>query len=179
MSVERTQSLFIIGYPGKETADEVYHTLRGLEKQDKIDIKTAATLYRAEDGKLRLKHRRRLTVWKGAFGVGAVGLILAGTGAGFLAGAVVGALIGSSRSGQRLQVKEFLDEKLGPDESALIILVTNADWDAVQNEVDHFGGEQLAVELTAEAENRLASIAADEEVAAAVHEEIEIEKIPI
>ena len=113
MSVERKQSLFIIAYPGKETADEVYHTLRALEKQDKIDIKTAATLYRAEDGKLRLKHRRRLTVWKGAFGVGAIGLILAGTGAGFLAGAVVGALIGSSRSRQRHEVKEFLEDKIG------------------------------------------------------------------
>ena len=179
MSVERKQSLFIIAYPGKETADEVYHTLRALEKQDKIDIKTAATILRKEDGKLQLKHRRRLTAWTGAFGVGAIGLVLPGTGAGFLAGAVVGALIGSSRSRQRLQVKEFLDEKLGPNESALIILVTNAEWDAVQNEVDHFGGEQLAVELTAEAEKRLAAIAADEEVAAAVHEEVEIEKVPI
>ncbi|KPK02107.1 MAG: hypothetical protein AMJ56_21275, partial [Anaerolineae bacterium SG8_19] len=63
MSVGRKQSLFIITYPGKETADEVYQTLRRLEKQDKIDIKTAATIYRKEDGKLRLKHRRRLTVW--------------------------------------------------------------------------------------------------------------------
>ena len=179
MSVERKQFLFIIAYPGKETADEVYHMLRALEKQDKIDIKTAATLYRAEDGKLRLKHRRRLTVWKGAFGVGAIGLILAGTGAGFLAGAVVGALIGSSRSSQRHQVKEFLDDKIGRDDSALVILVTNADWDAVQNEIDHFGGEQLAVELTAEAEKRLAEIAVDEEVAAAVHEEVEIEQVPI
>lgn len=179
MTVERRQSLFIIAYPGKETADEVYHTLRALEKQDKIDIKTAATIYRKEDGKLRLKHRRRLTVWKGAFGVGAVGLILAGTGAGFLAGAIIGALIGSRRSGQRREVKEFLDDKLGPDDSALVILVTNADWEAVQSEVNHYGGEQLAVELTAEAEKRLAEIAADEEVAAAVHEEIEIEKVPI
>jgi uncharacterized membrane protein len=118
-------------------------------------------------------------VWKGAFGVGAIGLILAGTGAGFLAGAVVGALIGSSRSSQRHQVKEFLDDKIERDDSALVILVTNADWDAVQNEVDHFGGEQLAVELTAEAEKRLAAIAADEEVAAAVHEEVEIEQVPI
>lgn len=179
MSVGRKQSLFIIAYKGKETADEVYHTLRALEKQDKIDIKTAATIYRKEDGKLRLKHRRRLTVWKGAFGVGAVGLILAGTGAGFLAGAIIGALIGSRRSGQRREVKEFLDDKLGPDDSALVILVTNADWEAVQSEVNHYGGEQLAVELTAEAEKRLAEIAADEEVAAAVHEEIEIEKVPI
>jgi uncharacterized membrane protein len=179
MSVGRKQSLFIITYPGKETADEVYQTLRRLEKQDKIDIKTAATIYRKEDGKLRLKHRRRLTVWKGAFGVGAIGLVLAGTGAGFLAGAVVGALIGSSRSRQRHEVKEFLDDKIGPDDSALVVLVTNADWDAVHNEVDHFGGEELAVELTVEAEKRLAEIAADEEVAAAVHEEVEIEKVSL
>jgi uncharacterized membrane protein len=179
MSVERKQSLIIIAYPGKEKADEVYQTLRGLEKQDKIDIKTAATMYRKEDGKLWLKHRQRLTLWKDEFDVGAIGLVLAGTGAGFLAGAVVGALIGSSRSRQRREVKGFLDDKLGSDDSGLVILVTNADWDAVQNEIDHFGGEQLAVELTTEAEKRLAAIAADEEVAAVVHEEIEIEKIPI
>ena len=179
MSVGRKQSLFIIAYPGKETADEVYRMLRELEKQDKIDIKTAATIYRTEDGKLRLKHRRRLTVWKGLFGVGAIGLILAGTGAGFLAGAVVGALIGSSRSKQRRDIKSFLDDKLGPDESALAILITNADWDTVHNEIDHFGGDELAFELTPEAEKRLAEIAADEEVVAAVHEEVEIEEITL
>ena len=179
MAIRRKQSLFIIAYPGNETADEVYRTLRGLEKQDKIDIKTAVSIYRTEDGKLQLKHRRRLTVWKGLFGVGAIGLILAGTGAGFLAGAVIGALIGSSRSRQRRDVKSFLDDKLGPEESALAILVTNADWDAIQNEIDHFGGDELAFELTPEAEKRLAEIAADEKVVAAVHEEVEIEEITL
>jgi uncharacterized membrane protein len=179
MSVKRKQSLFIIAYPGKETADEVYHTLRALEKEDMIDIKTAGTIYRKEDGKLQLKHRRRLTVWKGAFGVGAIGLVLAGTGAGFLAGAVVGALIGSSRSKQRCEVKGFLDDKIGLGDSALVILITNADWEVVQSEVDHFDGEELAVELTAEAEKRLAEIAADEEVAAAVLDEVEIERVAL
>jgi hypothetical protein len=43
VSDERNQSLFIIVYPGKETAEDVYHTLRAFEKQDQIDIKTAAT----------------------------------------------------------------------------------------------------------------------------------------
>ena len=179
MSVERKQSLFIIAYVGKETADQVYQMLRRLEKQDKIDIKTAATIYRTEDGKLQLKHRRRLTVWKGLFGVGAIGLILAGTGAGLLAGAVVGALIGSSRSKQRRDIKSFLDDKLGPADSALAILIDNADWDTVQNEIDHFGGDELAFELTTESQKRLAEIAADEEVVAAVHEEVEIEEIKL
>ena len=62
MTDERRQSLFVIAYPGRETADEVYHTLRQLEKEDKIDIKTATTIYRKEDGKLRLKYRQRLSL---------------------------------------------------------------------------------------------------------------------
>ena len=101
MPDERRQSLFIIAYPGKETADEVYHTLRALEKQDKIGIKTAATLYRIEGGKLQLKHRQRLTIWKDEFGVEAIGLILAGARAGILASTIVCALIGSGRYSER------------------------------------------------------------------------------
>ena len=57
MSDERGQSLFVIVYPGMETADQVYHTLRELEKRDKLDIKTAATIHLKEGGKLRLKLR--------------------------------------------------------------------------------------------------------------------------
>ena len=179
MPVERKQSLIIIAYPRKETADEVYHALRGLEKQDKIDIKTGATLDRTEGGKLRLKHRPRLTLWKDEFDVGSVGLVLASTTAGTLAGAVVGAVIGSTCSKERCEVKDFLYDKLGPDDSALVILITNADWEAVQSEVIHFGGEELVVELSAKAEKRLAEIAADEEVAAAVREFVEIEEVTL
>lgn len=179
MSDARGQSLFIIVYPGKETSDEVYRTLRELEKQDKIDIKTAATLYLKEDGRLRLKHRQRLTLWKDEFGVGAIGLILAGTRAGKLDGAVVGALMGSHRSKHRREVGAVLEGKLGPDNSALAILVTDADWEAVQSQVGHFGGEELAVELTVKAERQLAEIASDERVAAAVREFVEIEEVTL
>jgi uncharacterized membrane protein len=175
----RRQSLFIIAYPGKETADEVCHTLRELEKQDKIDIKTAATLYRRENGKLRLRHRQRLTVWKDDFGVGAIGLILAGTRSGTLAGAVVGALMGSHRCFKPCELHSLLEDKVGPDDSALLILATHADWEAVQSEVDHFGGKELALELTAKVEKQLAEIASDEGVAAAVREFVEIEEVTI
>ena len=178
VSDERKQSLFIFVYPGEETADEVYHTLRGLEKQDKIDIKTAATLYRTDDGKLRLKHRQRLTLWKDEFDVGSIGLILAGTRAGGLAGTLIDALIGSRRSFELCEVKTLLDDKLGPDDSGLVILMDNADWEAIQNDVE-ITGEKLTVELKVKAEKQQAEIAADEEVAAAVQEEVQIEKVTL
>lgn len=177
MSKIDEQSMFIIAYEGRDTADQVYDVLRGLEREDKIDIKTAATVYRKENGKLRLKHRRRLTVWKGAFGGSAIGLLLAGTGAGLLGGAVIGALIGSSRHGERKETKEFLEDKLGPDDSALAILVTEADWTAVQEAIEQYGGEEISVRLSPEAQAQIAAIAGDPQVEEAVAETVEIEEV--
>jgi uncharacterized membrane protein len=179
VSYEKKQSLCIIVYPREEMADEVYHALRALEKQGEIDIKTAATLYHAEGNKLRLKHRQRLALWKDEFDVGSIGLILAGTRAENLAHAVIGTLMASHHTKHRCEARAFLDDKLGPDNSALVILVTNADWEAVQNEVDQFGGEELVVELTTTAVKRLAEIAADQDVAVAIQEFVEIEKVTL
>lgn len=176
MSNERKQSLFIVAYHGSHIADEVYATLQKLEKELKIDIKTAATIYRKDNGKLKLNHKRRVTVWKGTFGGSAIGLLLAGTGPAVLAGAMVGALIGAQRSTGRREVKKFLDDKLGPHDSALAILVNHADWEAVQYAIAHYGGKQLAVELTPEAAEQIAAIAADQEVVQAIQEEIEVEE---
>ena len=171
-----SESLFVVVYPGRDTADQVYDTLWKLRKEGKISIKTAATVYRTDSGKLRLKHRRRVTVWKGAIGGGIIGLLLVGTGGGALATALIGALIGSSRARQRREVRKFLEDKLGPNDSALAILVNDADWAAVADSVAQFGGEEVAVELSPEAEEQLAKLAQDEEVVAAVSEEIEMEE---
>jgi hypothetical protein len=72
-----------------------------------------------------------------------------------------------------------MEGKLGPDDSAMVIVATNAEWEAVKGYVEHLGGEELAVELTAKAEKRLAEIAADEGVAAAVREFVVIEEVTL
>ena len=58
MSDKKKESLFVVSYSGRDTADQAYDTLRVLEKDHKIDIKTAATVQRKDNGKLKLKHRR-------------------------------------------------------------------------------------------------------------------------
>lgn len=176
VSNKENKSLFIVVYPGKGTAEKVYNTVRELEKRDKIEIKTAATLDRAGDSKLRLKHRQRLTLWKDEFDVGSIGLILAGARAGHLAGALIDALVNPRRCFELHEAKAFLDDKLGPDDSGLIFLVENEDWEAIQDDIG-LTGEELTVELTVRAEKRLAEIAADEGVAAAVREYVEIEEL--
>lgn len=179
MSDERKQSLFIVQYEGKDTADQVYDVLHHLEKQklQEIEIKTAATVYRQDNGKLKLKHKGRVTVWKGMAGGAAIGLILAGPV--IAAGAAVtGALIGSTRSGQRKDAKEFLEDKLGPDDSALVILVSDADWERVDEATASFKGTDLQIELTPEAQQQISDLVVDGKVTAAVQEEVDIEEEP-
>jgi uncharacterized membrane protein len=174
MSDERKESLFIISYSGRDTADEAYDALRQLEKDKQVDIKTAMTVTRKDNGKLKLKHRRRLTVKKGLFAGGAVGLLVGGAVApAVLGGAAIGALIGTSRHGDRKEVKGFLEGKLGQDDSALAVLIKEADWAAVNEKMEPFGGEDLKVELTAEDEAAIEALDSDEEVAAATEQVVD------
>jgi uncharacterized membrane protein len=174
MSDERKESLFIVSYSGRDTADEAYDTLRQLEKDDQVDIKTAMTVTRKDSGKLKLKHRRRMTTKKGLVAGGTVGLLVGGAFApAVLGGAAIGALIGSSRHGDRQDVKGFLEDKLGPDDSALAVLIKEADWAAVDEKMDPYGGQDLKVELTAEDEAAIAALDDDEETAAATEQVVD------
>jgi uncharacterized membrane protein len=174
MSDERKESLFIVSYSGRDTADEAYDTLRQMEKDKQVDIKTAMTVTRKDNGKLKLKHRRRLTTGKGLVAGGAVGLLVGGAVAPVvLGGAAVGALIGSSRHGDRKEVKGFLEDKLGPDESALAVLIKEADWAAVDEKMEPYGGEDLRVELTADDEAAIEALDDDEETAAATEQVVD------
>jgi uncharacterized membrane protein len=167
--------LFVVSYSGRDTADQAYDTLRQMEKDKQVDIKTAMVVNRKDNGKLKLKHKRRLTVGKGLVAGGAVGLLVGGAVApALLGGAAVGALVGSSRSGQRRELKGFLEDKLGPDDSALAVLIKEADWEAVDAQLKPYGGEDLKVELTAEDEAAIEALGDDEEVVVAVEEEVEV-----
>lgn len=177
---DKNSSLFIIAYKGRSTADEVYDALHDLQKEDKIKIKTAATAYRKDNGKIKLWHRHRVTFWKGLWGGGAIGLVLgaltaAAAGPAVVGAAAVGGLVGLSRSRQRRDAKKFLDDNLGLNDSALVILIKSADWDAVDAVVKPYNGEVLSMELTEIAEAQLAEMADDPEVVAVVEEEVEIQ----
>ncbi len=58
---DKKESLFVVSYSGRDTADQAYGTLRQMEKDKQVDIKTAMVVNRKDNGKLKLKHKRRLT----------------------------------------------------------------------------------------------------------------------
>jgi len=170
MSEEQEYSLIIAAFSGKETAEFVYNTLLDMQNADMVKLKTVSTVYRDEGGKLKVYHKHGLSTWKGAAGGVAIGFLLGGP----LLGGAIGALIGSRGKGEQRKAKEFLDEKLGEDDSAIIVLLKDADWVAVRDMFKRFDAEALKLEFTPEAEKEIAELTADEDVAQAVHAEVDI-----
>jgi uncharacterized membrane protein len=170
MSKEQEYSLIIAAFTGKETAEFVYNTLLDMQNADMVKLKTVSTVYRNERGKLKVFHKHGLTSWKGAAGGVAIGFLLGGP----LLGGAIGALIGSRGKGEQRKAKKFLDEKLGEDDSAIIVLLKDADWTAVKDMFMRFEAEALKLEFTPEAEKEIAAVTADDDIAQAVREEVDI-----
>lgn len=170
MSDEQEYSVVIAAFPKKESAEFVYNTLLDMEQANMVKLKTVSTVYRNERGKLKVYHKHGLSTWKGAAGGVAIGFLLGGP----ILGGALGALIGSRGKGEQRKAKEFLEDKLGDDESAIIVLMKDAEWLAVREMFKRFEAEALQLALTPEAEKEIAELSADEEVAQAVREEVEI-----
>ena len=170
MSKEQEYSLIIAAFDQKESAEFVYNTLIDMQDAEMVKLKTISTVYRNEHGKLKVHHKHGLSTWKGAAGGLAIGFLLGGP----LLGGAVGALIGSRGKGEQRKAKEFLDQKLGEDDSAIIVLLKDADWIAVRDMFKRFDAEALKLELTPEAEKEIAELTADEDVAQAVRTEVEV-----
>ncbi len=86
-------------------------------------------------------------------------------------------MLGGTASGERYLVKERLDHKLGPDDSALTIVIKRADWARMHEQAGHFGGEGFIVELTPETEAQLEALSTDEAAAATVQADVEVETV--
>ncbi|MCZ7669701.1 MAG: DUF1269 domain-containing protein [Chloroflexi bacterium] len=170
MSNKEDYNLVIAAFEGKETADFVYNTLLAMQNAMMVELKTVSTVYRNDRGKLKVHHKHGLTTWKGAAGGIAVGLLLGGP----ILGGAIGALIGSRGDGEQRKAKKFLDEKLGEDNSAIIVAFKEANLTALRDMFDRFNAEQLLMALTPETEKEIADLAANEEVAQTVQAEIDI-----
>ena len=170
MSDEQEYSLVIAAFPKKESAEFVYNTLLDMQNAQMVKLKTVSTVYRNERGKLQVYHKHGLSTWKGAAGGVAIGFLLGGP----ILGGAIGALIGRRGKGEQRQAKKFLDDKLGDDESAIIVLLKDADYLAVRDMFKRFEAEALQLELSPAAEKEIAELTADEGVAQAVQEEVDI-----
>lgn len=164
-------SFVVAVYEGPATARQVFNALEDLRKDDALDIKEAAIVTRAPNGKIKMDNLGFIGAGKG----GVLGLVLGGLVVSApLAGFLLGGLIGFSRSGDRRKLKRLLDEELDASQSALAVVVKHADWDRIAKATEEYEGEIVTSEISDEALATLEGISEDEDVDEARGEAIEI-----
>jgi uncharacterized membrane protein len=171
-------SFVVIRYEGITTSREALSVVRQLEKEKSIKLKDAVAVYKDEYGQVKLRQTKDMGVGKGMLKVGTagllVGLILGGPIAWTMVGAVTGGVAGAFDTRIKNDLMKELGEEMRIDQSALCVLIEDADWHTVQSRMKTYSsrGEVIVRELTPEHMAVLDKAAKNEQVNAAVAEEI-------
>jgi uncharacterized membrane protein len=165
-------SFVVISYSGWHTAADALSVLKTLAKEDEISIRDAVAVYKDEDGKIRLYKGAGKTQRKGVIAGGTAGLIVGVLLLGWpLVGLAIGAAAGAATGGISnldKDVKKHLAEELQPYDSALCLVVSEANWPIVleRMESQHFGGKVISADLTEETAAAFDHLAQDDEIMA-------------
>lgn len=163
--------LVVVAFDGKDTASDALDEINKLRKDGSIRYKDAVAAYK-KNGKVKLAQTKEK---KGILGGGIVGLLAGIVLGGPILGAAVGALAGGAafKGMSNKELKE-VGEDLGEDESALFLLVEEAEWDIVEESLPDYEAllyrEVVPVEVIVSLENASANYemakAVDDELAA-------------
>jgi hypothetical protein len=135
--------------------------VKSREASGAFHIKEAATFTREESGKIRLNHKGYVAGWKGG-GIGlGIGILLRGP-VGF---AAVGGISGYLRAEERRRLRDKLNEKLGPEQSAIALMLDDPiDWDVLREVGNTSDAELLHAELRGEPLPKVAELAEDDPI---------------
>ena len=167
---DKDYDLIVAVLEGREKADEFFTAVKSGEDSGAFTIKEAATFTREESGQIRLNNKGYVAGWKGG-GIGlGIGILLGGP-IGF---AAVGGLIGYIRGAERRRLRDEINAKLGPEQSAIALMLEDPiDWDVLREVGNTFGAELLMSELRGEPLAKLEELSEDGEVQQAAEEEFD------
>ena len=167
LRISAMSDLVCIAFQGRHTADQVLNDLRSMQKEHLVDLEDSCIVTRDEEGKLHLKQAVNLVgtgalsggTWGALWGT-LVGLLflnpLAGLLIGAAAGAGAGALSGALADyGIDDDFIKSLGEQIGPDTSALFVLLRKVTIDKVLPELGRYQGQVMKTSLSNEQEQKL------------------------
>jgi uncharacterized membrane protein len=157
-------NLVVAVFDDELRAEEVRLDLLRMQRKHLVELEDAVTLFRTQEGKVRLRHNSHHTVG-GALAGGALGTVLGlmllnpvFALLGLIGGTAVGAISGSSTHlGIDEEFMETLAEQLKPGTSALCVMVLEA-LDKVLEELRKFDGRVIHTSLGDGYEEKLQEI---------------------
>ncbi len=152
-------NLIVMSFDDETSANLFLGELGKLQQQQLIKLDDAATLVRNEDGKVKVKQARSL-VGEGALG-GAfwgllIGMLFFVPFVGLAVGAATGALAGKgSDYGIDDNFIKEVSETIKPGNSAIFVLVHDAQPDRVIDQLKRFNGKIIHTSLSTDQEKQL------------------------
>ena len=151
--------LIVLATKTETGASELLDTIKGLQKQQLINISDAATVVRKPDGKVKVKQAVSLVgagALGGAFWGMLIGLLFFMPWLGLAVGAITGALSGKlSDYGIDDNFIKEVSDKVEPGHSAVFLMVESVTADKVMEELSKYDVEVLQTSLSKEDEQRL------------------------
>ena len=148
-------SFIVVKYPKKETADVALKAVLGLAKEKVGKLRDAAVITKTDKGKIKLHQTKDDPTSKGLLKGGVIGVIFAllfGPAGWIVAGAALGGAFATFDRGIKNKLLKELGENMTPQQSALAVLVEEADWETALGRMadQNFQGTVVVQELIAE-----------------------------
>jgi uncharacterized membrane protein len=151
--------LVVIKYNDAGEAEKARHAIKDLANQGLIKLDDAAMVSRGDDGKLHVHNELDKGVKWGALVGGGVGLLLASVFfplAGIAIGALAGAGIGAAADlGIEKKFVKDVGDSLEPGQSALFVVISEANTNAAMSALGQFKGEVYQTSLPSDLEEAL------------------------
>ncbi|MGD9093211.1 MAG: DUF1269 domain-containing protein [Anaerolineales bacterium] len=176
-------SFIVVKYPQKETAEAALSIVMQLAKEKVVKLKDAVAITKTEKGKIKLHQTKDDPAGKGFLKGGLIGLIFAvifGPAGWVVAGALLGTAFAMFDRGIKNKLLKELGEEMTPVESALAVLVEEADWATLQERMaaQNFQGETVITELVEEHLEEVEKLTEKEEIVETVPEEVDLTDSP-
>jgi uncharacterized membrane protein len=148
-------SFIVVKYPQKETADAALQAVLGLAKEKVVKLRDAVVITKTEKGKIKLHQTKDDSTSKGLLKGGGIGVIFAvlfGPAGWIVAGAAAGGALATFDRGIKNKLLKELGENMTPGESAMAVLVEEADWETALGRMAdlHLQGQVIVQEMVAE-----------------------------
>lgn len=176
-------SFIVVRYPNKETAEAALEVVNGLAKEKVVKLKDAVALTKDEKGKIHMHQTKDDPASRGFLKGGVIGIIFAvlfGAAGWIVAGAALGGAFAMFDRGIKNKLLKELGDKMTTEQSALAVLVEEADWAAVKERMgaQNFNGEIVVQEMVDEHLAEVEKLAENAKAVEQVPAEVELKAEP-
>src|SRR5512135_928965 len=155
MSDKDKYSFIVVKYPQKDKADAALKEVMSMAKEKVVKLRDAAVITKTDKGKIKLHQTKDDSTSKGLLKGGVIGVIFAllfGPAGWIVAGAAAGGALATFDRGIKNKLLKELGENMTPEESAMALLVEEADWETALGRMadKKLQGEVVVQEMVAE-----------------------------